>query len=236
MVVTIHQPEHLPWLGFVDKIRQCDLFVFLDCVQYEKNYFQNRNRVRTGAGATWVTVPVMTAGAFGQTVRDARIADDRPWRRKICQTIAQGYRRAPFVAEYLSELETIYGRPWRFLADLNIAIIQWVAQAFGLARRFVRASQLAVAGRRSELLARICVAVGAKVYLSGVSGRDYLDERPFAEAGIAVRYQSFNHPVYRQCYEPFLANMSSIDLLFTQGPASLEILTNANSDARIIHE
>src|SRR5207249_11577269 len=58
VVVTIHQPERLPWLGFFDKIRQADVFVMLDHVQYRKRYFQNRNRIRAEHGAIWLTVPV----------------------------------------------------------------------------------------------------------------------------------------------------------------------------------
>lgn len=228
MVVAIHQPEHLPWLGFVDKMRQCDAFVLLDCVQYEKNYFQSRNQVRTASGVAWVTVPVLTAGAFGQAIQDVRIANDQPWRRKINQTVAQHYRRAQFFRDYFPELEAIYARSHVLLAELNIALIEWIARAFGLRPRFVRASELGVEGRKSDLLVQICAKLSADVYLSGISGRDYLDERLFAEAGIRVRYQDFRHPTYRQCYEPFVPNMSSVDLLFTHGPAALAILAAAN--------
>ena len=73
MIVGIHQPEYLPWLGFFDKISQSDIFVMLDNVQYEKNYFQNRNRIRIQSGWAWLTVPVMTKKRSSQLIKDVRI-------------------------------------------------------------------------------------------------------------------------------------------------------------------
>ena len=34
--VTIHQPQFLPWLGYLDKIDQAHLFIALDSVQFKK--------------------------------------------------------------------------------------------------------------------------------------------------------------------------------------------------------
>lgn len=228
LTVAVHQPEFLPWLGFIDKIRQCDTFVLLDCVQFEKNYFQNRNRIRTAWGSAWLTVPVFTKRRFGQTIREVSIRNEDVWRRKHRESLVQHYRAAPFFKEHFPALEALYDQCGNSLADFNIAVIAWLAGAFGLARRFVRASELAVAGRRSELLLGICEALGAREYLSGVSGKTYLDESLFVRAGIAVRYQDFRHPVYRQCYEPFLPMMTSVDLLFNAGPEALRVVRESN--------
>src|SRR5437660_776329 len=102
MRVTIHQPEHLPWLGFLDKARRADLLVLLDSVQYRKNYFQNRNRVRAANGPAWVTVPVLTKGNADQEIREVQInTEGSPrWREKYWGTIEQSYRGAPFWNDY----------------------------------------------------------------------------------------------------------------------------------------
>lgn len=228
-LVAIHQPECLPWLGFVDKIRQCDVFVLLDSVQFEKNYFQNRNRIRTATGAQWLTVPVLTKGRSTQVIKDVRINRAEPWEHRQRRSLALHYAGAPFYGRFADGLAAIYERPWERLVDFNVAVIRWVAEAFGLDRPFVRASELGVTGGRSALLRNVCVATGARTYLSGVSGREYLDESLFASAGIAVRFQEFHHPIYRQRYEPFTHNMSSIDLLFNAGSDALRILTEANT-------
>jgi hypothetical protein len=228
LTATIHQPEFLPWLGWIDKVRQCDVFVLLDSVQYEKNYFQNRNRIRSANGSTWLTVPVLTKGFFGQTIRDVKIQNDETWRRKHVQSIKQNYSSAPFFDRYFPDLQNIYEAATDNLAELNIAAIEWIVGAFGLKSKFIRSSQLGVTGKRSELLANLCLAVGASRYLSGISGKDYLDPSYFHSAQVIVQYQEFNHPIYKQCYEPFMPQMSSIDLLFNAGPQALQVLAEAN--------
>jgi WbqC-like protein family len=215
LTVAIHQPEFLPWLGFIDKLRQCDVFVFLDCVQFEKNYFQNRNRIRTAVGSAWLTVPVLTKGRSTQTIDEVTIRAEDSWRRK----------------HHGPALEDLYAAAGRSLADFNIAVIGWLAGVFGLERRFVRASALGVKGKRSELLLAICQALDATEYLSGVSGRDYLDESRFRAASIAVRYQDFHHPEYRQCYAPFVSHMSAVDLVFNVGDGALDVIASANPHA-----
>ena len=105
-----------------------------------------------------------------------------------------------------------------------IDLIRWLSGCFGLDKTMIRSSELSVSGSRSELLLAICRKVGATDYLSGVSGREYLDRELFQRAGIRVRFQEFHHPIYRQCYEPFIPALSSVDLLFNHGPQAGEIL------------
>ena len=230
-VVSIHQPEFFPWLGFIDKMRQCDTFVLLDSVQYEKNYFQNRNKIRTAWGWAWITLPVLTKGLFGQTIDLVKIENGQAWGRKHLQSIKQSYQSAPFLDKYFGELESIYKCSWDLLADLNIAVIRWLADSFALKVKFIRSSELAVTGKKTELLLNICKTLKAHTYLSGVSGRDYLEESLFKQEGIAVRYQDFHHPEYRQCYKPFLPMMSVLDLLFNEGPEGLKLIQAANSQS-----
>lgn len=225
VLIGIHQPEAFPWLGFFDKLFQSDVFVLLDTVQFEKNYYQNRNRIRTRDGWAWITLPVLTKGRSSQAIAEVEINDAVEWRRKIKGTIEQHYRKAAHWAEYRDGLWEILDHPCERLADFNIAVIGWLSEALGVRRRMVRASTLGVAGNQSALLLNICRSLGATAYLSGVSGRTYLEAGLFQQAGIAVRFQEFHHPIYPQCYQPFVPQMSALDLLFTQGPRALAWLT-----------
>lgn len=226
MIVTIHQPEHLPWLGFFDKLRQAQTWVLLDQVPYRKHYFQNRNRIRGDRGEVWLTVPVLTRGKLGQAIRDVRI-DHRGsprWRAKCWTSLAQHYGRAPFWAEHAGALEALYRRDWERLVELNEALIRYLLVAFSIQVTIVKSSELNVSGQRSALLLAICRRLNAEVYLSGISGREYLDQDLFREAGIEVRFQAFHHPIYAQQYEPFIPCLSALDLLLNRGPDSLEAL------------
>ena len=124
MRVTIHQPQFLPWLGYLDKIDQADLFIALDSVQFKKNEWQNRNRIRTADGCQWVTVPVLHH--FGQLVKDVRINQAVAWRSQHLRAIEMHYARAPFRDRYLPELRSVYKESWERLHELNMAVIRWL--------------------------------------------------------------------------------------------------------------
>lgn len=226
MVVTIHQPEHLPWLGFLDKVRQVDVFVVLDHVQYRKNYFQNRNKIRAASGALWLTVPVLTKGNSDQPINEVQINNQGSprWKEKCWFSLVQHYRKTEFWSHHEQFFERLYKTNWTRLVEINEAIIRYLLNAFSIDVKVIKSSELNVEGQRGDLLLDICRHVGAGTYLSGVSGKEYLDRKKFADAGIEVQFQEFHHPIYKQAYEPFLPCMSSIDLLFNYGPASLDVI------------
>ena len=60
MILTIHQPEFIPWLGFLDKASLADTIVLLDNVQYRHKYFQNRNKIKDINGKDiWLNIPII---------------------------------------------------------------------------------------------------------------------------------------------------------------------------------
>ena len=231
MLVTIHQPGFLPWLGFFDKLWQSDLCVLLDHVQFEKNYFLNRNRVRSSisAGNTWLTVPVFTKGRFGQSIDEVTINNAANWKRKHLATLQQQYRSAPHFQPHFSSIQALYQEEWTLLVDLNIATILWLTDTLGITTPFIRSSQLRVEGNKSHMLLDICRKVDATEYLSGISGQEYLDQQIFKAAGVGIRFQKFHHPIYKQCHQPFVPALSTVDLILNHGSDSLGILTNSNS-------
>lgn len=229
--MCITQPEHLPWLGYFDKMRSVDGFIFLDNVQFKKRYFENRNRIRTATGWVWLTVPVRSKDRFTQLLRDVQIDTTRSWQVNHWKSIQLNYRRAEYFDYYRESLEDIYLRSsWSRLVSLNIHLIRWGAEQLGVKRDFFLASELGIEGHRSDLLLAICKKLGAQTYVSGISGKEYLDESLFLNTGITVEYQEFYHPIYRQLYEPFESCMAFIDLLFNYGPESQKILFDRHSE------
>lgn len=229
MIVTIHQPEHLPWLGFFDKMRQSDVFVLLDTVQFAKDDFQNRNRIKTRNGPVWLTAPVYKKGKSEQLIINIEICNDRNWRNRCWSLIYQNYKGAPYFADHRPFFEELYARKWSRLVDLNTLVIQYLAEQLGLETKLVTASELGVYERGpTNVNLTICRLLGADVYLSGKYGKEYLDETQFAAHGIEVRYQDFQHPVYPQLWGDFLSHLSAIDLLFNCGDSSLEMIAQAN--------
>lgn len=229
MKVAIHQPHFLPWLGYLHRMAQVDLFVLLDHVQFERRNYQNRTMIRMNGEARWLTVPVV------QRSRDERIVekevDNRPdgaksWSANHFQTLRHAYREAPFLSTYGRALKALFETRWQRLVDLNQAALELLREAFGIRTPLARSSALAVEGARAELILNICRAVGADTLIAGNGGsRGYLDASQFARAGVRIEYHGWRHPEYPQCGSgPFLPGLSAIDLLLNCGPESPKFL------------
>ena len=212
--VTIHQPEHLPYLGFFAKCARADTVVFLDNVDFEKNYFQNRNRIYGQQGYQWITVPVVSGKAKIQDVEIAREFHDSV-KRKNLEKIRQAYSKAPYFRTYFPDFEKLYGYKYTHLVDLNCSLLAHLFRLLEFRCRMVYASRLSVWGSKTDLLANICEKTNADQYLSGISGKDYLEVDEFS---VPVVFQEFKHPVYYQYgKQHFLPNMSILDPLFNIG-------------------
>ena len=233
MIVGIHQPNFLPWLGYFYKIAKSDVFVLLDNVQYTKNSFINRNRIKTSQGAMWLTVPVRIKGRFGQLIKDVEINDTVDWQKKHLGTLGANYGKARFFEAIFQGLKTIYyADDWSNLCELNVRLLEWVLSLLKLEKRIVRASDLNVKGESTRLLVSIVKAVGGDVYLSGFGGAKYQEEELFKQEGIELQYYEFNHPVYPQLWSDFVPNLSIIDLLFNCGPESLDIILRGKEGSK----
>lgn len=232
MLVAIHQPHYLPWLGYLSRMACADLFVVLDHVQFERRNYQNRAQVRIDGEARWLTVPVE------QRSREERIADKRidhrleglrHWSRVHFLSLRHAYREAPHLQKYLDSIRAIYQARFEKLVDLNAALLDFLRDAFAIRTPLVRSSTLAPQGTKSELVLDICRRVGARALLVGLgASRAYLDREAFARAGVSLVLQEFSHPQYRQCgASPFTPGLSAIDLLLNCGPEARRILDSA---------
>lgn len=216
MILSIHQPAYLPWLGYLDRIANSDVHIFLDSVQLEKGGFSNRNRIKTPQGPLWLTIPIKARGHQSSNLCQTAIAEDSDWRRKHLKSLTQCYGKAPFFGERIPRLQQWYDESRQFtqLADLCYSQLLFWLNEFGIKTSIIRSSTLAPEGTKSDLVLALCQSVGAKTYLSGALGRAYLREEDFRQVGIAVSYQDYKHPIYPQMYGPFLPGLSVIDYWF----------------------
>jgi hypothetical protein len=224
MILSAHQPQYLPWLGYFHKMYKSDLFVFLDNVQYKAREYQNRNCVRTKSGSLWLTVPVLKESGPYPNISAVRIDNTQDWRKRHWMTIRTNYGHAPFFKQYSGFFEELYTTEWKTLVGLNMHIIKNVARLLGIDTPIFLESRLKITTDKTPRLIDICKAMKADTYLSGAGGRDYLDEKQFESNGIKLVYQDFDHPQYKQCHEPFVPCVSIIDLLFNCGGESLKML------------
>lgn len=221
MRAVILQPSYIPWRGYFDQIHRADIFVFYDCVQYDKHGWRNRNKIKTAQGEQWLTVPVNTHGCVteGRAIRDVSILWDTRWSEKHSRSISQSYSRAPFYRENLPLLEQIYVRRDEKLSDFTCATTELIARHLGINHtQFIRSSELPATGVKTDKIISILNHIGAKYYISGPSARAYIETDKFEDAGISLEFVDYNYPEYSQLHGPFVPQVTVLDLLFNKGP------------------
>lgn len=225
MKVAVHQPQYMPYIGVIDKIDQADTFVFLDTVQFEKNEWQNRNRIKSATGFQWLTVPVLIRNKSKQKIMEVQINKTVRWRKKHKQSLRSNYSKAPYYKWVMELLDPVYNMNWNFLAALNISITTVIVDALGINTGLVDASSLQVPeSHPDERLIAIVRRLGGDTYLAGVGGKGYMDLDRYEKKGVKVEFQNFTCPKYNQLYNTFVSDLSVLDLLFNHGPESIDII------------
>lgn len=214
MIISIHQPAYLPWLGYVERIMQSDIFVFLDSVQFEKNSFTNRNLIKGANGPHWLTIPIKTKGHLNKSLSDIEIASDMEWRKKHLLSIKTCYSRCIGFDDKYDKLSHLYNNDEVHLADLCFNHLLFWVEEFNIKTKIIRSSSMNITSKKSDLILDICHNVGATTYLSGPMGKSYLEEGDFLSNGIKLDYHHFHPTPYPQLFGPFLPFMGIIDYWF----------------------
>lgn len=215
----------MPWLGYFDRIAQSDVHIVLDDVQFEKNSVTNRNKVRTPSGWTWLSVPVLTKGRFGELeINKLEVESSKPWGKKHFGTISANYARTPFYSQFSDFFKDFYNQNWTLLYPLLKESTEYFLQELDIETKHISSSEFSLKSKKSALILDLCKEIGATTYLSGPFGRDYLNKRDFEEAGLELKFHDYIHPVYEQNFAGFEPYMSIIDLLFNHGNKAVEII------------
>ena len=214
---AVLQSNYLPWKGYFDIIHDVDLFVFYDDNQYTSRDWRNRNRIKSAAGAQWLSVPV--GADRNRLIHDVEIPDPA-WQQKHFQSLRQTYAKAPHFGRYRSWLEHVYlEQQWSNLSALNQGTVQHIAREFlGIRTQFADSRSYAALGQKLDKMVDLVRKTGASTYLSGPSAKDYIVPERFAEAGIALEWKDYSgYPEYPQPHPPFEHGLTVLDLLFNTG-------------------
>jgi len=224
----ILQPGYLPWLGFFEQFIFSEVFVFLDDVQYTKQDWRNRNRVRTNTeqGWTWLTVPV-NIDEMRSKINEVKIDYTHNWIKKHLNIIRNNYQKTRYFEEVFSIVRENLEKRFAYLSDLNVSLVLSIADYLNVHRSNMRSSRLEIRERDRNLrLIHICEKAGITHFYDGEKAKDFLDAALFKAHGIEVEFQAYKHPTYKQCYEPFISHLSVIDLLFGYGKESVRLIAH----------
>lgn len=230
MIISVHQPHFLPWIGYVNKIINSDVFVILDTVQFRKNYFQNRVLIKNQDGTPlWLSVPVKKA-KLETYISEIEISD-KNWKNKATKTLESLYSQTPYFSELYPSLFEILSSGFDRLSPLNIALLRWLLEKLGIKTEIFIAGNLNITSADpNDRLIKICKYFSATDYIAGKGGHNYMDEELYKANGINIIYQVYNpsETIYKQINGDFLPGLSVIDLLFNEGSKkSLEVIRNS---------
>ena len=123
MILTSHQPDFLPYMGFFYKAARSDVLVLSDDVRFSKSGMHNWNRIKTPAGAQKLTIPVHAH--HDTPLCQIEIADPSHGIGRAVKTIEQHYRKAPHYGEgaELLEIMQFFSGPWQSYGPLS-----WVSR------------------------------------------------------------------------------------------------------------
>lgn len=224
--VAILQSNYIPWKGYFDIISQVDLFIFHDDLQYTKNDWRNRNKIKTAQGLEWLTIPCGTSEK--RLICEVELAD-HSWQKKHWQKIKMSYQNAPFYKDYKDFLEEVYiAKTWTNLSELNQYLIQKISRDFlGIKAVFADSRSYHLTLKKADRVRELLEKCGATHYLSGPSAKDYLNETFLAESGIQLEWMNYEgYPEYPQLFGDFVHQLSIIDLLMNTGSQAINFINH----------
>lgn len=228
VMVSIHQPNFMPWLKLMAKIVDSDIYVAYDSVQFTRQEFHARQLFRTRSGeAGWLTAPVVSTGSR-QVLNEVRLVTDRDWRTDHLDFLSRHYSSAPCFEDVFALIKDVYGRRHELLVDHNLDLLEQFCRYLGSDVAVVRASGVPHTGTREERLLDLVRSVGGDAHLTSTSATHVIDWSGFEACGIPVYVQDFTHPVYPQDKLPFLPNLAVADFLFHSGKAAAGILASCS--------
>ena len=225
--VAILQSNYIPWKGYFDIIGSVDAFILYDDMQYTKNDWRNRNKIKTQNGLQWLSIPVRQE-SLHQKINETKITDPK-WNINHWRSISQSYAKAPHFKAYKERFEALFlEAKSEYISDINRHFIEAINAMLGITTTLYDSREFVLAEGKSERLLALCQELGATTYLSGPAARDYLDEKIFTEAGMNVEWMDYSgYREYHQLFPPFEHGVSVIDLILNEGENAKNFLKSS---------
>ncbi len=228
--VAILQSNYIPWKGYFDIINKVDLFIFHDDLQYTKDDWRNRNKIKTNNGVEWLSIP---CGRNEKRLICEVDLKDIKWQKKHWNKIYIHYNKTRYFNDYENIFKEIYlNKKWQNLSDINQFIIKEIShKILGIKTEFDDSRKYNLKKSKSDRVIELLKKVDATLYLSGPSAKNYLDVTKLKRAGIEIEWMDYSgYPEYKQCFPPFEHSVTMLDLIFNEGPDFYKLMKSFKGD------
>ena len=201
-----------------------DEFILYDEVQYTKNDWRNRNKIKTPQGIQWLTIPVRQE-SLDQKIKDTKISDKK-WNIKHWRTISQNYSKSKYFKDYKDIFEELYLTcDEEYLSEINYKFITTINEILGIKTKLRLSSEFELVDGQTEKLLGICKDCNADIYLSGPAAKDYFNEDLAKQENIKVEWMDYSgYKEYEQLNPPFEHGVTILDLIFNKGDRAKEFM------------
>lgn len=217
----ITQSNYIPWKGYFDSIKNVDVFVVYDDMQFTKRDWRNRNLIKSDQGLKWLTIPVEVKGKYFQKIKDTKIAE-KDWNLKHLNIIKQNYKNAKCFKDTKDWLESLYANcTFNYLTEVNMYFIEEINKFLGINTQIRYSNDFILADDKTQRLVNICKDLKIIDYYSGPAARAYMDIKKFNSENISVNFWDYSgYPTYDQAHGEFEHGVSIVDLILCEGSES----------------
>lgn len=205
------QPYVFPYIGYFQLIRDVDVFVVFDDVNFRKRSWINRNRILLNNEAHLFTLNLSEASS-SKRINDIVIGDNQP---TLVKTFRQAYSRAPYFDQVMPLLETLLPYPEPRLHLYLMHQLESIARYLGMHTRFILSSNVKKDNslKGQDKILAICEALGADSYTNAIGGQHLYSQEEFASQGIDLKFIKTHDIRYRQFGGEFVSWLSIVDVL-----------------------
>ncbi|RRO24650.1 WbqC family protein [Flavobacteriaceae bacterium 14752] len=214
--IAVMQPYIFPYIGYFQMIAAVDKFVFYDDVNFIKQGWINRNRIKVAGKDFMFTIPLDKPNSFTKINKTLiKTISYEKWRRKILRTINQNYKKAPYFNSIYPLIYNTLNQEKETISELSIFSVKTIAEYLDLNTHFIISSE---AYQNSELdrqqrILDICSIEKASLYINAIGGKDLYNKKDFLKQNVELRFINSRTVEYNQFSDEFIPWLSIIDVL-----------------------
>lgn len=200
MKTILLHPSYFPSIEQMAAVAQADKVVWELEDNYQKQTYRNRAYIAHSNGILLLNVPIKHNKVENhQKCKDVVVENDFPWQEQQWKSLLSAYRTSPFFEFYEDDLKHLFTEPVDNLMAHNLSIFETLAELIG-------------------------IEIEASKTLAYNVNPECHDLRYLVNSKKKTEFKIERYTQVLEANHGFLPNLSVLDLLFNEGPNTLQFL------------